>query len=164
MSRPIRLSARYPQPPGAVWHALTDSALLARWLMPNDFRPAVGHRFHFRTKPAPGFDGIVRCEVLEIVEHERLSFSWVGGGIDTVVTFEIAPDGSGTRLEFHQTGFAGLRGTLLSRLLGNGWRAMVLKRLPVVLSRTAGQVTQDQACGAETTPLWRMLNKILGRR
>jgi uncharacterized protein YndB with AHSA1/START domain len=32
------------QPPDRVWHALTDPDLLARWLMPNDFRPAVGRQ------------------------------------------------------------------------------------------------------------------------
>jgi hypothetical protein len=47
------------QPPERVWHALTDPDLLVRWLMPNDFRPAVGHQFTFRTEPVPqhGFDG-----------------------------------------------------------------------------------------------------------
>ena len=47
-----------------VWAALTSAEALAAWLMPNDFRPEVGHHFTFRTRPAPGFDGIVRCEVL----------------------------------------------------------------------------------------------------
>ena len=42
-----------------MWHALTYLHLLARWLMPNDFPPAVGHQFTFRTEPVPqhGFDG-----------------------------------------------------------------------------------------------------------
>ena len=31
-----------PHPPERVWQALTDPALLARWLMPNDF-PKPGH-------------------------------------------------------------------------------------------------------------------------
>lgn len=30
----------------------------------NDFEPRIGHRFQFRTEPAPGFDGVVNCEVL----------------------------------------------------------------------------------------------------
>ncbi len=35
-------------------------------VMPNNFEPHVGHEFQFRTKPAPGFDGIVNCVVLEV--------------------------------------------------------------------------------------------------
>lgn len=133
MKREIRLSAIYPQPPDVVWRALTDRDLLAQWLMPNDFEPRVGHRFTFRAPPAPGFDGIVHCEVLELVAEERLKFSWRGGGIDTVVTFDIEPAGNGTQLFFSQTNFTGLHGLLVSTLLGRGWRKMIDKRLPGVL-------------------------------
>jgi uncharacterized protein YndB with AHSA1/START domain len=41
-----------PYPPDKVWRALTQSAMLAEWLMPNDFKPEVGHRFAFRSQPA----------------------------------------------------------------------------------------------------------------
>jgi uncharacterized protein YndB with AHSA1/START domain len=55
----LRLEATYPHPPERVWQAITDPRALEAWLMPNDFRPVVGHTFTFRTDPAPGFDGIV---------------------------------------------------------------------------------------------------------
>ncbi|MEQ4718480.1 SRPBCC domain-containing protein [Nonomuraea sp. B19D2] len=43
-----------------MWRALTEPELVARWLMPNDFKPQVGHRFTFTTEPKPqvGFDRI----------------------------------------------------------------------------------------------------------
>ncbi len=49
-----------PYPPGRVWQALTDPALLGRWLMPNDSKPVIGHLFTFRTEPVPqhGFDDL----------------------------------------------------------------------------------------------------------
>ena len=53
MAREVLLSAIYPQPPRDVWRTLTDRDLLAQWLMPNDFEARVGHRFTFRTDPAP---------------------------------------------------------------------------------------------------------------
>lgn len=125
----IRLSRVLPAPRAAVWAALTDPDALADWLMPNDFAPRVGHRFTFRTDPAPGFDGIVRCEVLELVERERLRFSWVGGPLDTTVTFTLADDPGGTRLVLEHEGFEGLR-TLVPRIvLGFGWRRLLAKRL-----------------------------------
>ncbi|MBM0229124.1 SRPBCC domain-containing protein [Micromonospora sp. ATA51] len=82
-------------PPAKVWRALTDSDLLARWLMPNDFRPLPGHRFTFHTQPRPGqgFDGVVHCEVLEIDPPRRLRWAWRGGRLDTVVTWTLAPEG-----------------------------------------------------------------------
>lgn len=64
MTTSLRIEKTYPHPRARVWRALVDPELLARWLMPNDFAPRVGHRFTFRTEPGPGFDGIVRCEVL----------------------------------------------------------------------------------------------------
>jgi uncharacterized protein YndB with AHSA1/START domain len=42
-----------PHPPEKVWRALTQPALIAQWLMQNDFKPEVGHRFTFRAKPQP---------------------------------------------------------------------------------------------------------------
>ena len=40
-------------PPEKIWRALTESALVADWLMQNDFEPRVGHRFNFRARPIP---------------------------------------------------------------------------------------------------------------
>ena len=96
----IEVDEFLPQPPGRVWQALTDSALLARWLMPNDFKPVVGHAFTFRTEPVPqhGFDGLVHCEVLDLEPPRLMRFSWRGGNLDTVVSWSLVPEGSGTGL------------------------------------------------------------------
>ena len=64
----IRVEYDLAQPPRKVWRALTESDLLGRWLMPNDIKAQVGHRFTFKTAPALGFDGVVHCKVLEVVE------------------------------------------------------------------------------------------------
>ena len=69
----IKLSAIYPSPTKAVWQALTDPAEVKAWLMDSDFLPVLGHSFTFRTEPRPGFDGIVRCKVIEIEPERRLS-------------------------------------------------------------------------------------------
>ena len=135
MPRAIVLSAVYPHPPEKVWRALTTRAALERWLMPNDFEPRVGHRFQFRTTPAPGFDGIVHCEVVTLDPPRTLAFTWKGGGIDTVVTFTLRPEGEGTALEFEQAGFEGARGLFVRSLLGNGWKGMLLRKLPAEIER-----------------------------
>jgi uncharacterized protein YndB with AHSA1/START domain len=107
MTESIRKEIVFPQSREDVWRALTDSAALADWLMPNDFEPRVGHRFTFRTQPNPqvGFDGIVHCEVLECAPPNQLAYSWAGGGIDTQVSYQLEPEGEGTRLFFEQSGF-----------------------------------------------------------
>jgi uncharacterized protein YndB with AHSA1/START domain len=95
---------------------------------------AVGHRFTFRTRPAPGFDGVVRCEVLELDPPRRMVWSWAGGTIDTTVTFtlEETADG-GTRLRMHQVGFHGLGAQLTRRILAGGWPGILRERLPAYL-------------------------------
>lgn len=135
----IRIERHYAHPPEKVWHALTDRELLGQWLMPNDFEPRVGHRFTFTTEPAPGFDGVVRCEVLRVEAPCELSFTWVGGPIDTVVTFTLEPADGGTRFRMQQAGFQGLKGWLVSRMLGRGSRTIYGRYLPELLDRMDDQ-------------------------
>jgi uncharacterized protein YndB with AHSA1/START domain len=138
MKRDLAFEVIYPHPPQRVWRALTDPALIARWLMQNDFAPTVGHKFRFRMPPQPGFDGIVHCEVLEADPPRRLAYSWRGGPIDTHVQYTLEPLEGGTRLRLEHTGFAGPKGVLLSFMLGSGWKSKILKkRLPEVLAGLA---------------------------
>lgn len=117
-----------------VWDALTDSRQLSAWLMPNDFKPEIGHRFTFRTKPAPGFDGTVHCEVLEMMPPAKLVISWRGGPLDTRVSFELEAAEGGTKLTLRHTGFGGLSNVLSRIALGFGWRDLLGRKLPAQLS------------------------------
>ncbi len=129
---------------------------LGEWLMPNDFLPVIGHHFQFRTKPAPGFDGIVACEVLELDPPRRLAFSWTGGGIDTVVTFHLAAHGTSTRMQMEQTGFNGLRGLMVRSILKGGWRRMIEVRVRAAAARVhdglyrAAPTAAESHCHTET--------------
>jgi uncharacterized protein YndB with AHSA1/START domain len=123
MQRTITHHYAFPQPPVVVWEYLTDSELMAQWLMPNDFKPIRGHTFQFKTKPLPlfGFDGIVRCEVLEIVAGEKLVYSWKSGSLDTVVEWTLTPDGNGTKLTLQHKGFNGLKNLIPFTAMKPGW-------------------------------------------
>ena len=110
MSKTIRKELVIPQPREQVWRAITDSATLAEWMLPNDFEPRVGHHFTFRVpaKPEAGFDGlVVGCEVLECEPPNRLVFSWSAGGpvVDTRVSFRLESVSEVTRLYFEHSGF-----------------------------------------------------------
>jgi uncharacterized protein YndB with AHSA1/START domain len=92
--------------PEKVWRALTDPVLLAEWLLPViDLELEPGAAFTFKSQPQPGWDGIVNCRFLEIEAHRKLSWRWVVGDIDTVVTFTLTPTPSGTQLSLVQSGF-----------------------------------------------------------
>jgi uncharacterized protein YndB with AHSA1/START domain len=131
----------YPHPPEKVWRALTDPALVPLWTAtgrggrPVGFATAVGTRFKFVAKPMPGWDGIVDCEVLEAREPSLLRFTWVGGAKDdvTMVTCRIEPHGSGARFTWEHTGFTGIGGFLVSRMLASVRRKMLSVGLAAVL-------------------------------
>jgi uncharacterized protein YndB with AHSA1/START domain len=92
--------------PEKVWRALTDPVLLAEWLLPVfDFKLEPGAAFTFKTQPYPGWDGVVNCRILEIDAFRRLSYAWVVGDMDNVVTFTLTPTASGTRMTLVQSGF-----------------------------------------------------------
>jgi uncharacterized protein YndB with AHSA1/START domain len=132
------------QSPEKVWRALTEPELLAAWLMPNDLRPIVGHRFTFKAQPVPGWDGVVHCEVLEVELHKRLRYSWCGGSddlqefgarLDTVVSWTLtATDAGGTRLRLEHSGFTEKNGFAFDGL-GKGWRGKVGERMGQVLAK-----------------------------
>ncbi|MEU8322177.1 SRPBCC domain-containing protein [Nonomuraea sp. NPDC048881] len=122
----IRLDEFLKHPPAKVWRALTDPELMARWLMPNDFRLEVGHRFTFTTQPrkAVGFDGTVHCQVLEFEAEKLLRISWSDRKqADWTVTWRLVPEGRGTRLFLDHEGFDPDDPTqqLSRRIMGGGW-------------------------------------------
>jgi uncharacterized protein YndB with AHSA1/START domain len=104
-TRTLVIDREMPHPPEKIWRALTDGPLMEEWLMTNDFKPMVGHRFTFRATPVPGWSGIIECEVLVVEPPSMLSYSWGTLGIGTAVTFTLTPTESGTHLRFEQSGF-----------------------------------------------------------
>jgi uncharacterized protein YndB with AHSA1/START domain len=107
-------------PPHKVWKALTDPAILARWLMPNDFEPRVGKRFTFVADCPTSWEGNVTCEVLELVPGERMVWSWQTSGMEhpTRLVFEISACEGGTRLRLRHSGEAD---EPIARDLKGGW-------------------------------------------
>lgn len=94
-----------------MWRALTDPELIARWLIPSDFKLEVGHRFTFHGQaiPAVRFEAVVRCEVLGSQPERMLRYSWTDAGpengLASVVTWRLEPAGSGTLLQLEHAGF-----------------------------------------------------------
>jgi uncharacterized protein YndB with AHSA1/START domain len=133
----IRITRDYPHPPAKLWRALTEPALMRLWMMrPEGFAPVVGTQFKLVAKPQPGWRGFVECEVLEAREPSVLRYSWIGdeSGKVTIVTYTLEPQSGGTRLSFEHTGFTGVGGFVLAKLMmGPGWRKMLQKAIPAVL-------------------------------
>jgi uncharacterized protein YndB with AHSA1/START domain len=147
----IRIVRNYPYPPATVWHAVTDPELVARWTVtgrggrPVGFTPTVGTKFQLIGKPVPGWRGIVDCEVLDVNEPRLLRYTWQGeeGGETTIVTYRIEPHADGTRFIFEHTGFTGVGGFFMAKILGVVRTKMLGVGLPAVLDNLANDAERE---------------------
>jgi uncharacterized protein YndB with AHSA1/START domain len=138
----IRIVRDYPYPVLTLWRALTDPELVPLWTStgrggrPEGFRAEPGTKFRLIGKPLPGWDGIVRCEVLAADAPTLLRYDWRNKEDDrpTVVTNILAEIPGGTRLTWEHTGFQGIGGLLMAQLLGRVRRTMLSVGLPPVLA------------------------------
>jgi uncharacterized protein YndB with AHSA1/START domain len=134
-TRDILVEEVFPHPPSSVWKALTTGEIIARWLMePKGFEPVAGNRFTFQTKAGGAWDGVIHCEVLEVIPDRRFVYAWKGGHeansgygapLDTIVTFTLTPEGEGTRLRLVHSGFVLPRNDSAFTGMGEGWKKVV---------------------------------------
>jgi uncharacterized protein YndB with AHSA1/START domain len=99
-TKSVIVEREFAHSPEKLWRALTQPHLIEEWLMKNDFAPAIGHKFQLR-----GDWGHADCKVLEIEPNKKLSYTWDAMGMESVVTFTLAPAGGGTHLRVEQAGF-----------------------------------------------------------
>lgn len=138
----IKIVKDYPRSRPVVWKALTDPRLVPLWTStgrggrPEGFRPEVGQDFRLIGTPFPGWDGIVRCKVTAVDQPALLRYTWRNKEDDepTTVTYRLDEILDGTRLTWEHTGFHGVEGLFMSRLLGRVRRRMLAEGLPAVLN------------------------------
>ena len=104
-TRTLVIEKVFAHPPAKLWRALTESPLIAQWLLRNDFEPVVGRKFQLRQEPVPNWDGVIDCEVLVVEPIKRLSYSWTTLGLASVVLFTLSPAEGGTHLRMEHSGF-----------------------------------------------------------
>jgi uncharacterized protein YndB with AHSA1/START domain len=134
-TRDIVVEEVFPHAPETVWKALTTGDLIGRWLMaPTGFAPVQGNRFTFQTKAAGAWDGVIQCEVLEVIANRRFVYSWKGGHednvgygapLDTVVTWTLSPTANGTRVRLVHSGFVVPKNRSALETMGNGWKKVI---------------------------------------
>ena len=125
----------FPHAPETIWKALTSGDLIARWMMPpTGFAAVEGTHFTYQTTPAGEWDGIIRCQVLQVIPNQRLAYAWKGGHagnagygslLDTVVTWMLTKAESGTRVRLVHSGFVLPKNDTAYQHMSNGWRKVV---------------------------------------
>jgi uncharacterized protein YndB with AHSA1/START domain len=132
----------YPYPIEEVWAVLTEPDQVARWTTtgqggrPEGFAAVPGTRFRFIGKPTIGWAGVVYCEMIAVDAPHSMHYTWKGDEetddvTDVTYLLEETPDG--TRFTWHHTGFSGVGGYAMSKLLGNVRKKMLTEGVPRVL-------------------------------
>ena len=135
-TRSVVIERDIPHPPEKLWRALTQPHLIEEWLMKNDFKPTVGHRFNLRGE----WGGVLDCEVLAVEPNKTLSYTWnfthddPAYNLTSVVTFTLTPTAAGTHLRMEQSGFRPDQKQAYGGAHA-GWRQFFAK-LDEVLART----------------------------
>ena len=144
VTRDIVVDEVFPHAPETIWKTLTTPELIGRWLKmtASGFEAAKGNRFTYQTTPAGEWDGVIRCQVLEVTPNQRLAYAWKGGHegnvgygsrLDTVVTFVLSAVEAGTRLRLVHSGFVLPRNETAFKVMSEGWKS-VAQRIDALAS------------------------------
>lgn len=116
--RELTITRIFDAPRELVWKAWTEPKRIAQWLGPKGFTALetemdarVGGRWHFRMKAQDGTAFANGGTVREIVEPERLVFTFAWDdedgklGREMLITIDLAEHERGTEMTFHQAEF-----------------------------------------------------------
>ena len=104
-TRSVVIEKELPHALEKVWRALTQGALIKEWLLDNDFQLVAGHRFRFRAKPVPNWNGVIESEVLVVELNKKISYSWGTLELESLVIWTLAATGGGTLVRMEHSGF-----------------------------------------------------------
>jgi len=106
IAEPIIMERTFDAPVARVWMALTDVNQMRDWYFDlKEFKPQVGFEFEFVVEHE-GKTYHHLCRVTDVVPEKKIAYTWryKDEPGDSLVTFELSPDGNRTRLKLTHTG------------------------------------------------------------
>jgi uncharacterized protein YndB with AHSA1/START domain len=106
LAEAIVIERTFNAPVARVWEALTDVDQMRVWYFDlKEFKPQVGFKFEFVVEHE-GNKYHHLCEVTEVVPQKKIAYTWryKGEPGDSLVTFDLSPDGDETRLKLMHEG------------------------------------------------------------
>ena len=128
-------------PVAQVWKALTNVEQMRQWYFDlKEFKSEVGFEFDFIVAHE-GVSYHHLCRVTEVVLQQRIAYTWryKGEPGDSLVTFELFPEGNKTRVKVTHTGIETFPKTpaYARKNFENGWTSIIGSELKEFVERTS---------------------------
>jgi uncharacterized protein YndB with AHSA1/START domain len=125
-----------------VWKALTDVEQMRAWYFDlKEFRPEVGFEFGFIVEHE-GNTYDHRCKVTEVIPQKKVAYTWRYEGHEgnSMVTFELFPEGDKTRLKLTHEGLETFPRTaaFARENFERGWTEIIGSELKQFLEKKPG--------------------------
>jgi len=129
LAEAIILERTFDAPVARVWNALTDVDQMRQWYFDlKEFKPQVGFEFEFIVEHE-GNSYHHLCRVIDVIPEKKIAYTWryKGEPGDSLVTFELVPDGDKTRLKLTHTGIETFPKTpaYARKNFENGWTSII---------------------------------------
>jgi uncharacterized protein YndB with AHSA1/START domain len=126
-----------------VWEALTNVDQMRQWYFDlKEFKPEIGFEFEFVVEHE-GNTYHHLCKVTQVIPQKKIAYTWRYNGEpgNSLVTFELFPEGNKTRLKLTHTGIETFPKTpaYARKNFEAGWTAIVGSELKQFLERSKGK-------------------------
>lgn len=106
-NKPVVIEAKFNSSPEKVWEALTVNEKMKVWYFDlKEFKPEVGFEFRFLAGGKAEKQYLHICKITEVIPGKKIVYSWRYDGYEGIsyVSFELLPEGKGTRLKLTHSG------------------------------------------------------------
>jgi uncharacterized protein YndB with AHSA1/START domain len=139
----VVIERTFNAPVERVWSALTDVEQMRQWYFDlKEFKPTVGFEFEFVVEHE-GNRYHHLCRVTDVILQKKIAYTWryKGEPGDSLVTFELFPDGNKTRLKLTHTGIETFPQTpaYARKNFEAGWTAIIGSELKQFLEGSKGK-------------------------
>ena len=133
--RPFVIERTYAASVATVWKAITNKEEMKKWYFPDldQFKAETGAAFEFYgSKDDKRY--LHHCKVTEVIENKKISYTWRYKEYEgnSLVTFELFPEGNKTRLKLTHAGletFPSTNPDFAKESFAGGWSSFIGERL-----------------------------------
>jgi uncharacterized protein YndB with AHSA1/START domain len=157
-TEPLVIERTFDAPIALVWRAITTKKDMSRWYFDlKEFKPEVGFEFQFAVEHG-GNKYDHRCKVTGVIPQKRLAYTWhyEGHEGDSLVTFELSPEGDKTKLRLTHEGLETFPKTLqfARKNFMAGWTQLIGTSLKDFVENVGREIFIEREFNAPRELVW----------